>query len=306
MTLDITYNTDLLKTGDVTAAQSSPLVAIVILNWNGWQDTTNCLSSLNVSEYKNFRIIIVDNGSTDDSVDHLQAVHADFTIIETGVNLGFAGGCNVGIRYAFEISADYIWLLNNDTVVEQQSLSALVTTAGNNRLAGAVGSVLYEMERPTVIQAWGGGGVNLHTGKSYHVKGQNGILTYLTGASLLLRAEALRQTGLLDEGFFVYWEDTDLSFRLSANGWRLLVEPSSRVWHRECSSTGRFSRSRARLFYRSRVRFLQKYASYPLPATFYGLIDQSARDIYRMRWGHLLGAWQGTMLGLVNFNGNNT
>ena len=300
MTLDTISNADLLKHGGMTTTQRPPLVAIVILNWNGWEDTINCLSSLRISKYQNFRIIIVDNGSTDDSVDHLHAAHADITIIETGVNLGFAGGCNVGIRYAFEIMADYIWLLNNDTVVEQQSLSALVTTAVNNRRVGAVGSVLYEMEQPTVIQAWGGGGVNLHTGKSYHVKGPKGILTYLTGASILLSAEALRQSGLLDESFFVYWEDTDLSFRLVANGWKLLVEPSSRVWHRECSSTGRFSRSRARLFYRSRVHFLQKYAPWPLLATLSGLVDQSARDVYRMRWGHLLGAWQGTMLGLVD------
>ena len=304
MALKTASGADLLKHLDMMATQRFPLVAIVILNWNGWQDTINCLSSLKISEYQNSRIIIVDNGSTDESVEYIRSANEDITIIETGVNLGFAGGCNVGIRFAFEIGAEYIWLLNNDTAVEQQSLSTLVATADNNRLAGAVGSVLYEMEHPTVIQAWGGGGVNLHTGKSYHIKGQKDILTYLTGASLLLRAEALRQSGLLDEGFFVYWEDTDLSFRLSANGWRLLVEPSSRVWHRECSSTGRFSRARARLFYRSRVRFLQKYASYPLLATFYGVIDQSARDIYRMRWGHLLGAWQGTMLGLVD--GRNT
>jgi len=293
-------NADQSNRRSMAAKVTSPLVAIILLNWNGWPDTINCLSSLINLSYQNYQIIVVDNGSTDDSVDRLHDTYPDQIIIETGVNKGFAGGCNVGIRHAFEIGADYIWLLNNDTVVEQESLTALVATLVNNSRIGAVGSVLYEMEHPNSIQAWGGGAVNLYTGKSFHIKRPNDILTYLTGASLLLRAEALRQSGLLDESFFVYWEDTDLSFRLVANGWGLLVEPLSRVWHRECSSTGRFSQSRGRLFYRSRVLFLQKYAHWPLFAILYGLLDQSARDIYRMRWSHLLGAWQGTLQGLFD------
>ena len=298
MNADTAHITGKLRCNNKSVIPGLPLVCIVILNWNGWKETATCLDSLNDLSYQNYQIILVDNGSTDDSVIRIRSLYNSISIIEVGYNLGFSGGCNVGINHAIKAGADYVWLLNNDTVVERESLSALVDSAKYNNRIGAVGSIIYEINPPTDIQAWGGGWVDMDRGKSYHSKGPKDSLTYITGASLLLSVEALNQIGLFDEKFFLYWEDTDLSYRLRANGWNLLVAPSSRIWHVECSSTGRFSQSRARLFYRSRIYFFKKYSSRPLFAILQGLLDQSMRDIIRMRWGHLIGAWQGTLQGL--------
>uniref|UniRef100_E6PN33 Putative glycosyl transferase family 2 (Rhamnosyl transferase) n=1 Tax=mine drainage metagenome TaxID=410659 RepID=E6PN33_9ZZZZ len=300
MKSDQDYDISLPRIDCAVTVLEQPLVIIIILNWNGWQDTLNCLSTLKEVDYKNFNLIIIDNGSIDDSINRLRAEDPNLKIIETGGNRGFAGGCNVGIWHAFEMGAKYIWLLNNDTKVDQKSLSALVAAAEDNQEIGAVGSVLYEMDHPNLIQAWGGGVVDLHTGKSHHVKKQNDAFNYLTGGSLLLKVKALQQCGLLDEGFFVYWEDTDLSFRLVASGWKLAVEPTSKVWHKESASTGRFSKSRARLFYKSRVRFFYRHSPWPLFAILYGLLDQTMRDIYRRRGPHLIGVWEGTLLGFAD------
>ena len=193
MALGSIYDIDVPQIDVAAVAAEQPLVAIVILNWNGWLDTINCLNSLKISNYKNFRIIVIDNGSTDGSVACLREVYPELKIIEAGRNLGFAGGCNIGIHYGFVIGACYIWLLNNDTKVNQKSLSALVAAAENNQEIGAVGSVLYEMDHPNLIQAWGGGVVDLHTGKSHHVKKQNDAFNYLTGGSLLLKPKAAEE-----------------------------------------------------------------------------------------------------------------
>ncbi|MCX7596938.1 MAG: glycosyltransferase family 2 protein, partial [Fischerella sp.] len=136
-------------------------VFVILLNWNGWQDTVKCIVSLKGLSYPNYEIVVLDNASTNDSVEQIRAAHPDVTLIETGANLGFAGGNNVGIRYALEHGAEYIWLLNNDTIVDANALSAMVTKAESDPKIGLVGSVLYYMNNPGSVQAWGGGTVNL-------------------------------------------------------------------------------------------------------------------------------------------------
>ena len=122
---------------------SQPLVSIILLNWHGWRDTIACLDSLVSQDYNDYRVLVVDNGSTDDSVARIRAAHPEIPIMETGRNLGFSGGCNVGVRRALEDGADYVWLLNNDTTVDPQALSAMVAVAEADPRVGAVGSVLY-------------------------------------------------------------------------------------------------------------------------------------------------------------------
>ncbi len=168
---------------------ASPVVYVILLNWHGWRDTIVCLDSMAKIDYQNAHTLVVDNGSTDDSVARIHDAHPEVSIIETGRNLGFSGGCNVGVRRALEEGADYIWLLNNDTTVDPQALSAMVSLAEADPMVGAVGSVLYYLDNPKDIQAWGGGRVCFWSGRTRHHLNPvpSAKLHYLTAASILLR-----------------------------------------------------------------------------------------------------------------------
>lgn len=240
------------------------LVYVVVLNWNGWRDTVACVASLQKLDYPNLNLLIVDNGSTDGSVEHIKKAMPAVELIQTGANLGFGGGCNVGIRFALERGADYLWLINSDATVDADALAAMVRCAEKNPSFGAVGAVIYEADQPEKIQLWGGGTVNLWLGRSRH-RTAAGPLDFISGASLLLRRDAVECVGLFDEAlFFMYWEDTDLSFRLRRAGWQLAVADDARVWHKQAASLGKRNPLLDEYFSRSGVRFLQRYAPFPL------------------------------------------
>jgi GT2 family glycosyltransferase len=239
-------------------------VAVVVLNWNGWRDTLACISSLQKLSYPSFDLIVVDNGSTDGSQGHIEAQFPGIKVLQTGANLGFGGGCNAGIRQALEQHADYVWLINSDATVDVNALTELVRVADAQALAGAVGSVLYEADRPERIQLWGGGRVHLWSGLSRHQIAP-APLDFISGASLFLRREAIEQVGVFDDQrFFMYWEDSDLGFRLRQAGWQLVVAEGSHVWHKLSASLGQGSCQLDTYFTQSGVRFLRRYS--PAPA----------------------------------------
>jgi len=257
-------------------------VHIILLNWHGWQDTIACLDSLASLDYTNYHVLVVDNGSKDDSVARIHAAHPEVPILETGRNLGFSGGCNVGIRRALEEGADYVWLLNNDTTVNPQALNAMVAVAEADPKVGAVGSVLYYLDNPKDIQAWGGGRVCFWSGRTRHHLGPvpSARLHYLTAASILLSRRALEEVGLLDENtFFMYWEDTDFSFRLRKARWRLAVADQSVVLHREHAGTGKGSPLLDYYFNESAVRFFRRYASIPAWPISIGVLGRLAKRV---------------------------
>ncbi len=241
-------------------------VAIILLNWHGWQDTLECLGSLEQLDYANYSVLIIDNASTDDSVVRIQTAYPDIPIIINERNLGFGGGCNVGIRHALQQGADYVWLLNNDTIVEAHTLTAMVEVAEADPTIGAVGSVLYYMDEPEKVQAWGGGYVNFWRAEARHhfAPAPEHRLQYLTGASLILRRAALEQVGLFDEQFFMYWEDVDIGFRLRKGDWRMAVAEKSCVRHKVSASLGKNSPLLAQYLNASVVRFYLKYAPSPM------------------------------------------
>jgi len=277
-------------------------VYAVIPNWNGWQRTVECLASIRRLDRPPDRVVIVDNGSTDDSVSRLRDADAELEIVQNDKNRGFAVACNQGIRLALEAGADHVWLLNNDTQVAPAALTEMVATADANPRAAAVGAVLYRTEDPERTQAWGGGTMSLWTGWARHATGPADPLRYLTGACLLLRRDALEGTGLFDERFFFFWEDTDLCYRLRRDGWELAVAERARVGHDESSSIGRSSEARARYFAAGLVRFLRKHAPVPLVPAILGLLHQLARAVrYRSRpswrgtWRGWLEGWRGSV-----------
>lgn len=260
-----------------------PLVCVILLNWNGWQDTLACLASLERLEYPNHRLLVVDNCSTDDSVTRIRAAYPDLSLIQIDKNLGFAGGNNVGIRHALAQGAEYIWLLNNDTVVESRALGAMVKAAEEDARIGAVGSVLYEMQRPGEVQAWGGGKVSTWWGISRYHKGRvsKKYLHYITGASIMIKSSALREVGLLDERFFMYWEDVDFGVRLRKAGWKLVVAADSHVQHREFASSGGTSVLTDVYFNSSAVPFFEKHARVPIMPIVVGAGGRTLKRLLR-------------------------
>ncbi|QHA93700.1 glycosyltransferase family 2 protein [Bacillus sp. N1-1] len=225
-------------------------VAIILLNWNSYKDTYECLKSLENLAYESFHVFVVDNASTDHSYEklvkdgELGVFRSEVTFIQSGGNLGFAGGNNVGIKQAYELGYDYIWLLNNDTTVDEHSLSTLITVIDKDERIGIVGSKIYFAD--TNLLWFAGGQVNYYSGSTHHVgykkkdKGQYDKIKhvqYIVGCSLLFRRELIESVGYLEEDYFLYYEDTDWNIRASRKGWDILYVPQSIVYHKVSSSS---------------------------------------------------------------------
>lgn len=277
-----------------------PVVYVVLLNWCRWPDTIECLRSLKKSNYLNLHVLVVDNASSDDSVSRIGEIYPDVHIIQNKTNLGFGGGCNVGIKYALAQGAEYIWLLNNDTKVSEDALVSMVDLACGDSKHGAVGSVLYYMDTPSQVQAWGGGQVNLWTGLSrhFHRHVENGELDYLTAASILLRREAILDVGLFDEKkFFMYWEDVDLCFRLRRRGWKLAVAPNAHVWHKESASLRDKKPLLDHYFTTSAVRFYKRHAPLPVVPITLTTFSRILKRIIKGEWSRVRAVWAGVRAG---------
>jgi GT2 family glycosyltransferase len=268
--------------------KSEPSVTCILVNFNGWADTLQCLQSLCRIDYGSLSLILVDNGSTDDSVARIRAAFPEIEIIESPRNLGFGAGNNLGIRRALDRGAKYVWLLNNDTVVRPDTLRALIAVAEADPSLGAVGSVLYYAHAPRQVQAWGGGYLNLRMGTTHHfheaVPWER--LEYLTAASILIPAKMFENVGLFDEQYFMYWEDTDLSMRMRRAGWKLGVAEGATLLHKEGGTIGAKTAAHDGLVTASGVRFLRQYSERPgISLT----IFVGGRSLKRLFHGNLAG-----------------
>ena len=229
---------------------STSSVAIILLNWNGYQDTYECLKTLETLTYPHFHVFLVDNDSSDDSFTRLKEDQASgkfnvgLTCIQSGGNLGCAGGNNVGIKKAYEQGFDYYWMLNNDTYVDPEALSTLVEVIDGEQKVGIVGSKIYYAD--TKLLWFAGGSVNPYIGTSKMIgideedKGQYDEMKevdFIVGCSMLFRKEVIEYIGYLEEDYFIYYEDTDWNIRAKKAGWKIIYVPSSIIYHKESSST---------------------------------------------------------------------
>ncbi|MEM1953506.1 glycosyltransferase family 2 protein [Meiothermus cerbereus] len=277
-------------------------VFVLVLNWNGWQDTVKCIESLKSLTYPNYEIVVLDNASTNDSVARIREVHPDVTLMETGANLGFSGGNNVGIRYALEKGAKYVWLLNNDTKVDPQALSFLVKCAEEESRIGLVGSILIYMDQPGRIQAWGGGKVSLYSGRPWLLTSP-GQPDYISGASMLIRREVLETVGLLDENYFMYWDDVDYSFRVRKAGWALAVASDSIVYHKDSASTGQKSARMDVFFNSTAVRFFSRHARFPMLPITVGTVGRLLKRMLKGDWNRVRATLKGYQIGKAKLRG---
>ena len=268
-------------------------VCAVILNWNRWRDTVACVQSVARQDFPSFEVLVVDNGSSDDSERMLREQLPQTEVVQSGRNLGFGGGCNIGIRHAMQRGAKYVWLLNNDATVSPQTLRAMVAMAEADPELGAVGAVIRDADGSQRIQCWGGGTVNTWLGRSRPNLGP-GPLDYLTGACLLMRVEALAHVGLFDEQrYFMYWEDVDPCFRLRRSAWRLAVADQTQVLHAASSSLGLGSPQADRYATCSVIRFLRLYARLPALSIALNVVPRLLLRLGSRRWLHLAAVYQG-------------
>ena len=196
-------------------------VFIIILNWNQWDITLQCISSIFKSTYSNFQIVLVDNCSETEPPQEMVSLFDKIKFIKNPSNYGFGKGNNPGIKYALEHGAEYTWLLNNDTEVKENTLSKLVSFMEANPKVGVTGSVTYNLPDKATLQIYGGSRLNIL--RCYVIPCKYGETPdYISGASMFIRAQALKDAGLFDEKFFMYWEDVDLNLRIKEKGWKVL------------------------------------------------------------------------------------
>jgi hypothetical protein len=222
-------------------SKTTPKTTVVVLNWNSREMTAQCIRSLLAMDAPRFEILVVDNGSRDGSAEMLATEFREVSVFPQACNLGFAAGCNVGMRHALASDADYVLLINNDTIVDTRLLQALLDEAEGHQDAGIVSPKIYYYSLPDCFW-WVGGTFNLWTGIPKHVDfakrdtGNHDVaseIDWATGCAMLIRASALRKVGLFDEHFFLNAEDLDLSVRIRRAGYHILYAPKAQLWHKE-------------------------------------------------------------------------
>ena len=223
----------------------SPLVYIILVNYNGCSDTVECIKSINEITYSNYKIVVVDNSSSDNSEEIIKKIFPHITFMQTGKNLGFGGGNNVGIKYALNNAADYVLLLNNDTSVKEDFLEHLVSTAEKDKKVGVVGGKIFYYDLPTILW-YAGGKINTFTGKTQHVgdlqvdKLEYNKLCetgYITGCMMLLSSDIIKKVGMMDERYFLYYEESDWNVRIKKAGYKIIYNPKSVIYHKVSAST---------------------------------------------------------------------
>jgi GT2 family glycosyltransferase len=236
--------------------------------------TIDCLESLSKTDYAPYRVVVVDNGSTDDSVASIRAAYPETVILEAGENIGYSEGNNAGIRFALENGAEYILLLNNDTSVDADMLDRLVETAEADPNIGIVGPTQYYFDLPDTI--WGAANyVQWAVGDTHRsrmgetVSGHQAISTngdlveadYIDTCAALVHRQVFERTGLLDGRYFINYDDADIGLRACEAGFRVVYVPRASMWHKVSAAMGQASPATTYYMTRNRLLLFWKHGS---------------------------------------------
>jgi hypothetical protein len=246
----------------------TPSVTIVILNWNNAPDTIECLESVAGLDYPNFRPLVVDNGSSDDSVTRIRQAQPTVAILETGENLGYAEGNNVGLRQAVENGADYVFVLNNDTLLEPTMLTKLVEVAESSPDIGMVGPTMYCTDPAKKLFAagsfvlWSQGKLN-HRGMfelpgPYTQAQTPEPVDFIVGCGVLVRRELIERCGPLDPQYYLNFEDVEWGIRARRYGYQVLYVPPAVMWHKVSATLGQASAANTYYMTRNALLFFWK------------------------------------------------
>lgn len=248
-----------------------------MLNWNRPQYILPCLDSLSGMDGLPYRVIVVDNGSTDGSPTLIRERFPDVILIENGRNLGFAEGNNVGIRYALQSGSDYVLLLNDDTEVDPHFLRSLIEVAESDDAIGVVGPKICYYDEPQKI--WSGGAIIDELGRSHELRhnenemddGRHDVVEevdLVSGCAILVKASVIEEIGLLDPRFFAYFEETDWCARARKAGFKIVYVPQARIWHKIRPEVRGQSPQYVYLMTRNRLLFLSKSGASPITVWF--------------------------------------
>lgn len=285
---------------------TQPLIVSVILNTNRREDTLECLASLERSIYTNHKVIVLDNHSTDGSN---EAIRDNFPLVqveELEENLGYAGNNNVGIQLAMEQGADWVFVLNEDTILDEECLTHLVAVGESDDRIGIVGPMVYHHDKPEVIQSAGGKfGPRweiFHLAVDEQDKGQYKDphqVDWITGCGLMIRREVIQQVGMIDERYFYFWEETEWCLRAGRSGWKIIHVPQAKLWHKGVQFNHQPKPSVTYYATRNRLLTLAKHQA-PLTAWVYAwgqliriLTSWTLRPKWRTKREHRNAMWRG-------------
>jgi GT2 family glycosyltransferase len=260
-----------MKNSEIFIKEETPLISVVVLNWNGIQTIEKCLNSLYEQTYKPLEILVVDNGSTDGSPDLIRENFPEVKLIINEKNLGFGGGNNIGIRAS---NGKYIMMLNNDTRLDPKCIEELKKSIEkDNRYGACASKILLEYE-DNLIDAAGivvcpdglsiGRG-RLENGDKYNEETE---VFFASDCACLYRREMLNDIGLYDEEFFAYADETDMGWRAQLAGWKCIYNPKAIVFHFHSASSGSYSSFKAFLVERNRIWVAVK--NFPISLIIYG------------------------------------
>lgn len=297
-----------LETGVTLPCHTTPLVSIVVLNWNGLQDTVDCLASLDRITYPNLDWWVVDNGSSDGSSEAIQSQFPTVRLIRNSRNLGFAGGINVGIRAALDNGAAYVFLLNNDTIVAPDVVDRLLDGMCVDSQIGVVVPKIVYHRAPERIWSAGARWATLPPRVKLIGYGKSSddrhycepyFLHYATGCALLVNGRTFARVGLFDECFFMYQEDYDFARRVCKAGLRVYYEPRAIVYHKVSQGLGENSARKWYHWSRSSVLFYRKH--FPTIYLVWFALWTVAREVAKANWGILPAFARGFCDGLTSW-----
>jgi GT2 family glycosyltransferase len=250
---------------------TSPLVISVVLNTNHREDTLQCLTSLNQNTYENHKIILLDNASIDGTVYSVRSLLPEVLIIELQQNLGYAGNNNVGIQAAMEQDAEWVFLLNEDTILSPDCISHLVSVGESNPTIGIVGPMVYHHNEPDIIQSAGGRTDKYyrawHLGQDERDQGQFQLphsVEWISGCGIMVRRAVIEQVGVIDERFFYYVEEFEWCVRARKAGWQIIHVPKAKLWHKGVQRNYQPKPSVTYYATRNRLLLLSKHHAIPM------------------------------------------
>lgn len=240
---------------------NQPLIVTVILNTNRCEDTLATLESLDRNTYSRNEILILDNASVDGSVQAIKTAFPKVEIFELEENLGYAGNNNVGIKIAIDKGAEWVFVLNEDTILAPECLSSLIDVGERETDIGIVGPMVYHYDEPEVIQSAGGkigpDWSAWHLAQNDVDHGQYKVsheVDWISGCAIMVRREVIDEIGMLDERFFYYWEETEWCLRAKKSGWKIVQVPQAKLWHKGVQQD--YEPSASVTYYNTRNRLL--------------------------------------------------
>jgi GT2 family glycosyltransferase len=297
----------------------NPSIAVIVVNWNSYKFTFECISSLKKCNYSNFKIILVDNGSKDFSIEQLRKDFKGLDIIKNKSNLGFTGGNNIAISKALKENFDYVMLLNNDTKVNSDFLSFLVERLENENNLGAIQPLILQMDDKNKVWNAGGEFIKLFGLPKVIDKGKNiksinpnkHYTEWISGCCIMLKSKVINEVGLLDNSFFAYFEDVDWSLRIKNDGYLLGIDNRSIIYHYESGSSKTSSKSREGFLnpvvhyynFRNHIKLIKKHRNYfnitiTIIFQVIKIISFSFYFIVRLRFNKLNKMWHGVIDGI--------